>query len=118
MSGDCFEVAAGLVIHDNENKYVLVHGTVLSTTRGGTAPIGYRHAHAWVEYESTFEHESWPQPIVVATCVDKANGNDVELPAALYYKVGHVQVTGRYARWKAIEMMAQTGNYGPWKEGE
>lgn len=113
MSGDCFEVAGRQALRDG--SLVLVHGTVLCTTEGGTARIGQRHSHAWVEQAQHLPHPQGGGPFEFWTCVDQANGHDVELPRGFYYKMGHVEDVQRYTPDQARVLMVRTGHWGPWE---
>ena len=113
MSGDCFMVAGRLQASDHD--LVLVHGTVLAQVEGGTAKVGQRHWHAWVERTSTHSHPDFPgMSFVIVDCIDKANGNDVTLPLAMYYKVGRVEDVRKYTRDEAAVLMLQYRHWGPW----
>ena len=46
--------------------------------------------------------------------VDRANGNDAELPADFYRKLGQAYDVAEYTRDEAAALAARTGHYGPW----
>jgi hypothetical protein len=109
--GDCFIVAYRLVRDDDD--LILCHGIVADVDN----VIG-PHWHAWVEQERTFEHEQLSHPVVVRTCIDRSNGNDMELPAEMYYKVGRVEreTVLRYTHDEAALLALTHEQYGPWEE--
>jgi hypothetical protein len=55
-------------------------------------------------------------PIVLEEVIDKANGNDMQLPKVLYYKVGGIEEdeVRRYTVEEAAALMLEHGHYGPW----
>ncbi len=114
--GDCFSVAAKLQAAHPDWK--LCHGIVDHPDVG-------RHWHAWCEYEQVYPLppvEERPEVFrhlrdpVVTTCVDRANGNDAELPQAVYYNVGRIDPAEvwRYDRLAAATLMLRYGHWGPW----
>lgn len=114
--GDCYPVAWKMVTgnpldHDSEGELTLCHGMVV-----GQGPIeGMAHSHAWVERTDMVAfpgHAEYP----AVTCIDHANGNDIELPQQLYYKVGQVTDVHRYDRLEAMTNAARTRHYGPWHD--
>jgi hypothetical protein len=99
--GDCYVVAYELVV-DHPDTYLLCHGWPT-----GQGPIaGLVHGHAWVEYETD------GYPIVV----ERSNGHDLELPADLYYAIGHINPDHivRYTAQEARAAAVEHGTYGPW----
>jgi hypothetical protein len=111
-TGDCFIVAAKLVALAGEYPDAFIcHGMVTHAETG-------RHAHAWIERHRTFTHPDWEAPIPTVDVIDRSNGNNAALPAALYYKLGAIDpdTVRRYDRTTAIERMLATGHYGPWTE--
>jgi hypothetical protein len=52
------------------------------------------------------------------TCIDKANGNDVELPRDFYYKLARVKRVRRYTREQAAIAMMRTKHWGPWRKSK
>ena len=106
-TGDCFIVAGHMVMDDDD--LTLVHGLAV-----GQGPIeGVMHWHAWVERSSRF-----PMPdgrhVDLTVVVDRSNGKDVEMPAALYYKIGRVGETRRYTPTEARVEMLRHEHWGPW----
>jgi len=114
--GDCFVVAARLVLNDDEGELRLCHGEVMAETvpEGHTATPGEYHWHAWVEKTTYIVYKGTKYALV--TCIDKANGNDGELPQGFYYNAGHVINVKRYDRREAMRMMLTFEHYGPWHE--
>lgn len=110
--GDCFKVAANLVVPmlglqkesvSNLDSLTLVHGIV-----SGQGPLeGLRYTHAWVEGVS---QEGVP------LVVDASNGREVVIPAALYYLIGQIdpEECVRYTPEAASQRMLQFAHYGPW----
>lgn len=110
--GDCFRVAANLVVELGEG-HTLCHGEPL----GQGKIAGVRHAHAWVERSDTVDSPG-VGPYTVITCIDRSNGKDVSMPQVLYYKIGRLdeRPIRRYSHREAVEKMVETGTYGPWDE--
>lgn len=115
VSGDCFQVAAELQAADPE--LILCHGYVIGQ-EGGTATVGQPHAHAWVERTIVLHHPSREEGYPMVTCIDKSNGNDIELPQGMFYNVGRIEwdQVRRYTRTEAATHMARTQQWGPWEE--
>jgi len=105
-TGNCYEVAGTLAVMEPTREYVLVHGLVRHPHIEGLW-----HGHAWVEYleEVVQGHEMW-------MVSEQANGNSVEMPAALYYYFGEIRETVRYTREEAAAMMLEHEHFGPWHE--
>lgn len=103
--GDCFEVAAHLATgfgpYADDPTARLCHGIPLGT---GGAAEGVRFWHAWVEYDLDG----------IRMAVDRSNGNDAALPAAVYRAIGNIDQVWEYtAHDGAVEMLTH-GHYGPW----
>ena len=113
MSGDCFQVAFRLQAEDD--SLTLVHGLAIGS---GPENQGKRFWHAWVERTVRVECPGWPHPVDVVTVIDRANGNDVELPQAFYYHVGRIDpaLTYRYTRDVAARIALRTRHFGPWAD--
>ncbi len=94
--GNCYKVAVNLVVEDYD--LTLAHGTVI----GQGALKGVPFEHAWVE---TLE----------GMVIDKSNGLDVYMPAAVYYGIGRISNVRRYKQFEAIYFMTELGHYGPWE---
>lgn len=97
--GDCFE-AAGKWILDNDlaGNARVVHGEVT-----GQGPLeGVKFGHAWIEMGNTV--------------LEVANGNNLKMPKAVYYALGHIgDNVYRYTREQARTRMLKFGHYGPWE---
>lgn len=110
--GDCFVVAFKLVLDHEE--YTLCHGTVVRHTDG------LHHGHAWCEYTITHDvpvHGTTDtMPMSLTLAVDKSNGLDVTLPAALYRRAGEVYDVAEYDQVTAAAHALRTKHYGPWEE--
>lgn len=112
-TGDCFVVAANLVL-SLPGDPILVHGRVLGSTGGPLA--GVRYWHAWIEIRYSVRHPEFNDVEVSSdVVVDRSNGNDLTVPQALYYKLGDVTETRHYSRAEALARCESTGNYGPWE---
>ena len=98
--GDCYEVAGRIAI-DARDEYTVCHGTVVGT---GGPHHGRAFGHAWVEFERGG----------VAFVMDQSNGNDVVIPAELYYRLGSITDVARYTGREACQRMVDTGHFGPW----
>jgi len=108
--GDCFESAVGVMMERHRNDpeaeggYILVHGWPI-----GQGPIeGIKHAHAWVEFKDACGMR-WVW--------DKSNGRDIDMPAALYYKIGSIDENEcrRYTFEEMTVALLDNGTYGPWE---
>lgn len=108
-SGDCFIVAARMVIDDP--SLTLVHGIPLGTA-GETE--GRRYWHAWVEQVERLEHPGLAAPMVIERVIDQSNGGYVIMPVGAYYNIGRIEQTWRYTATEALALMDETGHYGPW----
>lgn len=104
--GDCFMVAARYVI----DRYVIDHGTAIlchgKPLGQGPLNLGERYWHAWVE---TADGQ---------LVIEKSNGNDMTLPAFLYYAIGKIDTADvkRYTAVEAATLMLREGHFGPWGE--
>lgn len=100
--GDCFKVAADLVVdHSFPSKYkgaVLVHG--MASGRGEIS--GVRFGHAWVE--------------IGDEVIDYSNGLNARLPKELYYAIGNIKTTLRYSRKETMMNLMEHKHYGPWEK--
>ena len=123
--GDCFPAAFNVLVQVRDqpdaDRYRLVHG--VPTGQGEIA--GLRFDHAWVERsEPVPESGPWTPAQreqlaqMMVTVIDRSNGNDVELPRQLYYKVGdiHERDVKRYTIDEAFSHAVASGNYGPWDD--
>lgn len=103
MAGDCFEVAAQLILGGTLGEdAVLVHGLPVGL---GEENLGRRYWHAWLEYGDP--------PRVV----DRSGGRNLDVPAEWYYGLGQIGSTWRYTRQEAVEEMNRAEHYGPWVPG-
>lgn len=105
--GDCFDAAANVMLEapaSEKDRYTLVHGV----PEGQGDIEGIRFDHAWVEREEP--------NLPIKTVIDKSNGNDLELPDVLYYKIGKIDKADvkRYTYEEMTEKMVSTRTYGPW----
>lgn len=102
--GDCFQVAANLVLGRRDGS-VVVHGTPIGR---GPENFGERFWHAWVETPD-------------GLAIDKSNGRDLSMSAGLYYHFAQIDpdlhIFGRYTANEAVKMMCALGHYGPWVPG-
>jgi len=104
--GDCYEAAFNFIMDEcmltpeNEKRYILVHAEVM-----GQGPLeGTTFGHAFVVKDRS-------------TVVDRSNGRNLEMPAFLYYAIGHISDIGNEHQytWKdAVKKVAEIGTYGPW----
>lgn len=111
-NGDCFEVAANTLVEDKSlpEGACLVHGLV-----SHSEIPGLRYSHAWVEFEQPLPNSSHKIRVVR----DTANGNEVTLPADIYYLLGKInpndgQEVYRYSRKQTCQKLSESGHYGPW----
>lgn len=110
--GDCFVVAYQLATESTDREYRLIHATVLRQEDG------LRHPHAWVEFTEVYEvplpDGEGTAPVSLDSAVDRANGNDLLLPAQVYRKFGRVKDAVEYTADEAMRLALRHGHYGPW----
>jgi len=103
-NGDCYEAAGQYMMQEctfgkDNCGLVLVHGEVM-----GQGPIeGITFGHAWVEIDGMV--------------IDKSNGRDLKLPAALYYHAGKINEINNVIRYpwsEARVKIIDNGTWGPW----
>jgi hypothetical protein len=125
--GDCFEVAARLVLDwppsPAHEPLTLVHGRPIGT---GPLNLGERYWHAWVEFteEATIPAHvvgaSPPAPFVLsaAVVIDRSNGRDDRLPVEVYYAFGSIRPRDcrRYSRTDVMRQLIEFGHWGPWDD--
>ena len=100
--GDCYSAngrhVMNMMMSPDEKKWKLCHGVGILQTDG--KPFG----HAWVEYGNK--------------CIDKSNGNDINIPKKLYYTLGNFPVKGykiyKYSPEEAGLKMVKNKHWGPW----
>lgn len=99
--GNCFKVAADLVLESGGLDCELVHGVVV-----GLGKLkGQRFVHGWVE-------------IAGVVVVDGSIGKYALTSVGLYYKLGQIidEEVVRYSIRETRELVLETQNYGPWAE--
>lgn len=99
--GDCFEVAAKIVISPEFPKCTLVHGLPVGQ---GPENFGLRYWHAWVEVNT---HG-------VITVLDLANNRRIVKPRDEYYEAGHIKNVWRYNKHQAFAQIKKHETWGPW----
>jgi len=116
--GDCYEAAATLALYPSDQlarqiaagaKVFVAHGTVWHEA------VGW-HGHAWIEIERQVWIPQSQEAIPLHECLDKSNGHDAMMPAAVYYYLGRVKDVHRYTVKQARAEMLRTRVYGPWQE--
>ena len=102
MSGNCYQMALRMATRHEAHGAVVVHGR----------PV-YRGSELIDDPEGRYDH-AWAE--VNGMVLDYSNGNEVELPAPMYYRVGEIQQQNckRYTVQAAHEHMMEFGHYGPW----
>ncbi|PNX48689.1 MAG: hypothetical protein BV459_01825 [Thermoplasmata archaeon M11B2D] len=100
--GDCYEVHAKYLLRNPNSGIVLVHGVV---TGSGGDVFGIEYCHCWLESEDG------------EFVVDLSNNRTIELPAVVYYAIGHIDKSKilRYSATDAEALMVEHGHYGPWE---
>ena len=102
--GNCYEAAGQYMMNTCQfagecSDLVLVHGEVM-----GQGDIdGITFGHAWVESNGMV--------------IDKSNGRDLQLPAALYYAVGKINEIGNVVKYSwpdARDKILEFEHWGPW----
>ena len=102
-NGDCYEAngrhVMNMMMAPDTKKWKLCHGVGILQTDG--KPFG----HAWIEYGGN-------------KCIDKSNGNDINIPKKLYYEIGNFPVKGykiyKYSTKEAGLKMVRNKHWGPW----
>ena len=102
-NGDCYEAngrhVMNMMMAPDTKKWKLCHGVGILQTDG--KPFG----HAWIEYGGN-------------KCIDKSNGNDINIPKNLYYEIGNFPVKGykiyKYSHKEAGLKMVRNKHWGPW----
>ena len=102
-NGDCYEAngrhVMNMMMAPDAKKWKLCHGVGILQTDG--KPFG----HAWIEYGGN-------------KCIDKSNGNDINIPKKLYYEIGNFPVKGykiyKYSPKEAGLKMVRNKHWGPW----
>ena len=103
--GDCFSKAVEQArdLAETYESMKIAHGYPLGT--GGDAE-GLRFPHAWNEFMR--DGAEWVR--------DYSNGNEVEIPKAVYYAIGNIaeQDVSVFSLEEAEKSMSENGHYGPW----
>ncbi len=121
--GDCFPTAyrvARELAEGEDCEVVIAHGRPIFQQEGHPHH-GQRYWHAWVELT---QHLQVPTPdgstipVTLTQAIDKSNGNDMEIPLVVFYKVGQLGAADvrRYSVEQAQVLMLRHGQYGPWED--
>ena len=102
-NGDCYEAngrhVMNMMMAPDTKKWKLCHGVGILQTDG--KPFG----HAWIEYGGN-------------KCIDKSNGNDINIPKKLYYEIGNFPVKVykiyKYSPKESGLKMVRNKHWGPW----
>ena len=115
--GDCYEVHGRFMLNNfrEADEYILVHAEVIG--QGSLAGVPY--GHCFLIHKAT------------DTVRDLSNGRDLEMPRAIYYMLGKIDISRyfddelgivertpkiyEYTREEAMEWMSETGTFGPWE---
>ena len=107
--GDCFDKHGRLFLFQNPGpNWQIVHGVVINSA--DEKPMN----HCWLEKTEEVEFpggNKWP----MTNCIDKSNGNDAEMPQAIYYFAGRIQETKKYDLEEYREKVNDSGTWGPWE---
>jgi hypothetical protein len=120
--GDCF-VAALRVLEDynadERDDWRLVHGLVRHPEQDT------HHWHAWVELTRIVSAPYTRRdgsvdvvPFKLVEAIDRSNGHNEQITAAMYYKLGDIKCVKRYTLQEARVEMLRCGHYGPWHDEE
>ena len=124
--GDCYPTANKMVMDKigaaDEDNWRAVHGVV----SGQGELEGVRFGHAWVEETQRFpvpegipdeQRAAWER-MSVTIVHDKSNGNDVSMPAEMYYNIGQIDKSTlqRYTPTETARNMARSMHHGPWED--
>jgi len=101
--GDCYEVAGKFMMSQNpsNSRYLLIHAEVAG--QGAIAGVTYGHGFV-LDTEND-------------VVIDKSNGRNLEMPAAIYYYVGKISQLNNvheYTYRQMTEKMLEHENWGPW----
>ena len=128
--GDCYPTA-NLAVWDkvgtaDEDNWHAVHGVV--TGQGELE--GVRFGHAWAEETQRFpvpenilesgtpeQRAAW-ENMTFTIVHDTSNGNNISMPAEMYYGVGQIDA-GTVQRYTPAEVgrnMVNSGHHGPWED--
>ena len=105
--GNCFDENGRYFLDNAQANWKIVHGVVINSA--DKKPMG----HCWIEVEYKFKTPR--QQFVFVACIDKSNGNDVELPQEIYYKFGQISETKKYDIDQYRKLLIQHENWGPWE---
>ena len=104
--GDCYEAAGKFMmkksmLRPDDSRYLLVHAEV-----AGQGPLeGLTYGHGFVVDTET------------QTVIDKSNGRNLELPAAIYYmlgQIGSIDNIHEYTYREMAKKITQYEHWGPW----
>lgn len=100
--GNCFKVAADMVLDIFMYDCVLVHGVVVGV-RGSLK--GKRFVHGWIEVNN-------------AIVLDRSNNRNLCIPLSTYYENGQINENEiiRYSFRETRKLVLKHLHYGPWIE--
>ncbi|GAF87401.1 unnamed protein product [marine sediment metagenome] len=97
--GDCYRIAANILIDDMPEDALLCHGTAI----GRGVIEGIKHGHAWIELNGS--------------ALDFSNGLNVVMSIGRYYEIGKISDVTKYKKVEASINLLKYKHYGPWKDG-
>ena len=98
FAGNCYKVAADLMLASRNKKFVLVHGLLEGKVMFDGLIIG----HAWIEMGDVV--------------IDEANGRKFYIEKEEYYRTRHVIHVRKYTLEEARTLKKRFGTYGPWDD--
>ena len=110
--GDCY-IANGQefmeIVNDNADNVKLVHGVVKNSLDG------LEMGHCWIE-KTVVGNLGGKYEFTYVVCIDKSNGNNIELPKEVYYFYGKIDENKvvKYNKEEYYSKLLETQNWGPW----
>jgi hypothetical protein len=118
---DCYRVAGRwfLDLVPDGLERLRIQGVRVSICHGNLYhPLCGFHGHAWVELDRPRRirfPDGTRRTVRVVTAIDRAHGDDVELPAKQYRETRRVQDVRRYTPEEAGRCMYESHHFGPWE---
>jgi hypothetical protein len=109
-NGNCYQIAAHMMFTWNKSTSpTLCHGIV----RGQGPLEGSSFGHGWIEYEAILNGDK-NSPVKLTMVIDHSNGKKLEIPQAIYYKIGSIKTVRKYTKEQTRKNLLKSLHYGPW----